>query len=106
MGRGNQRLAHRMDTSGHHFPPSSRRHEDRKFPPGGKLISDNVLSDAKNLIERMPFPFVRKSMKTLMSKEFKTVTKHFAKIVGSGHPIVNTTQQVLKSKNSAQTRKL
>jgi len=83
----------------HHY---NKENYQRRQHDSGLLT--RVMADAKTIVEGMPFSFVKKSMKVLMSKEFRNVTSHFKKIANSGHPLIKTTQQVMQSKT--QERKI
>ena len=53
-------------------------------------LFESVIKDAKVLIKGSPFGVFGKSVKKLMNKDLQNVASQFAKIIESGHPVVNT----------------
>lgn len=104
--RKNQRFVNKINHAvffSHGSNEAERKHSHGRLDHG---LIRTALSDAKTLVESMPLMLVRKSLKTVMGKELKTLSSHFSRIIGSGHPIVNTAKQVLQAKEATHTRKL
>jgi len=68
-------------------------------------LFESVIKDAKVLIKGSPFGVFGKSVKKLMNKDLQNVASQFAKIIESGHPVVNTAKNVLKNADSSSIRK-